>query len=393
MQIDQALIFSLSDLESALSRLSVSEPDLVLVFGTLDFVEQPSFFATLSQHVSPTVVAGCSTAGEISSEDAHEKSCVITAVRFEHTPTRVLSAEFPLEADASDAGRAMGKRLREEAPADADLQAILVFARGTAINGSSLIEGFRDSVGDDVIISGGLAGDDGAFKHTITLSALGCRSDALVAVGLYGPNVSVRTGSAGGWQPFGPTRRVTHCEGNVLYTLDGKPALELYKRYLGDYAKDLPASGLLFPFEMLDESAASVGLIRTLLAVNEDDHSLTFAGDLRNDGFVRMMHSSTDQLILGAEEAATISLQEYHALQKGPALALLVSCVGRKLVMGDRVFEEVEIVDEKLTHELETDVTLCGFYSYGEINPHGTLQACQLHNQTMTVAVIQEYAK
>ncbi|GAB3445750.1 FIST signal transduction protein [Insolitispirillum peregrinum] len=392
MQLAQALVSTPDDLPQAVAPLLALDPDLVLVFGSPEIVCQEGFHDRLSAALPRESLIGCSTAGEIACDDVHEQSCILTAVRFEQTPIHIQTLPFAADGDATAAGHHLGQALLAARPEN--LRSVLLFARGTNINGSALIDGLQATIGDHVVIAGGLAGDDGAFRHTVTISPAGISDQTIVAAGLYGDAVVLRNGSAGGWHPFGPTRRVTRSQGNILYTLDDEPALDLYKRYLGDYASGLPASGLLFPFEMLNETAESVGLIRTLLGVNEADKSLTFAGDIREGGFVRMMHSSTDQLILGAEQAADLCLgSDQSAAPASPALALLVSCVGRKLVMGDRLVEEVDSVQERLASELHIPVTISGFYSYGEINPHGKLQTCQLHNQTMTIAVIQEYAK
>jgi hypothetical protein len=158
----------------------------------------------------------------------------------------------------------------------------------------------------------------------------------------------------------------------------------VYKRYLGDHAKGLPASGLLFPFAMLGEDHDAVGLIRTILGVDETTGSLTLAGAIDDGGYLKLMHASTDRLVNGAESAAQAA-QKMHAAD-GDSLAILVSCVGRKLVMGDRVDEEVEAVADVFGSK----ATLTGFYSYGEISPFTPGSACHLHNQTMTITWMGE---
>jgi hypothetical protein len=254
-----------------------------------------------------------------------------------------------------------------------------------SINGSALVEGLQSALDASVPISGGLAGDGGAFVETFTLGNGGSASDQIVAIGLYGAALAVGNSSFGGWVPFGPARRVTRCEHNVLYELDGERALNVYKRYLGDYASDLPASGLLFPFELLRADQQSSGTIRTILGVDETAGSLTLAGDVHEGGFLKLMHASTERLIDAAEHAA-LKLQPQSRSHRGQSLALLVSCVGRKLVMGDRVDEEVEAV----ASALGSQAAVAGFYSYGEISGSEFVGDCRLHNQTMTITWIGE---
>ena len=307
----------------------------------------------------------------------------MTAARFEKTAMR--SASTPLA--SMDDSRAAGVRLGQALSANeagAALKAVLVFGPGVQINGSALVEGIASVVGDKLPITGGLAGDGGAFQKTWTLGADGVSSQAVVALGLYGDALLFAQGSFGGWDAFGPARKVTRCENNVLYELDGEPALDVYKRYLGDYARDLPASGLLFPFAMLGEDHGAVGLIRTILGIDEAKGSLTLAGEIDPDGYLKLMHASTDRLVDGAESAAEAARK--MQFDDGNGLAMLVSCVGRKLVMGERVDEEVEAVGDVFG----SNARLTGFYSYGEISPFAPGGQCHLHNQTMTITYLSE---
>jgi hypothetical protein len=283
-------------------------------------------------------------------------------------------------ADSRAAGSRLAKQLDQTG-----LKAVMVFGQGLQINGSALIGGMGDVLGHSLPITGGLAGDNGAFARTWVLHGDGADSETLVAIGLSGAQLHFSHGSFGGWQPFGPARKVSRCEGNILFELDGEAALDIYKRYLGEYAKDLPASGLLFPFAMLSEDRNAIGLIRTILGIDEATGSLVLAGEIEPDGYLQLMHASTNSLVDGAEAAARAVTTMQSAAPEA-ALAILVSCVGRKLVMGDRVDEEVDAV----ASVLGKNTLLTGFYSYGEISPFAPGLDCKLHNQTMTITVLAE---
>lgn len=385
MQIQQASFKPGDDVAAALAPLSSIAPQLVLVFAAPQFFASAAGAAQLAAQLQAAFPAaqliGCSTAGEISGACVQEGTAVVTAVHFSHA--QVISAATELTAlEASyAAGQKVGKQL-----AHPQLRGVLVFAPGVAVNGSALVAGMTAALGSSLPIMGGLAGDNGAFQQTWTIGNGGITPRAVVAVGLAGAALRIGHGFFGGWRAFGPARCVTRCEGNLLYELDNEPALEVYKRYLGDYARDLPASGLLFPFEMLGDDLSEVGLIRTILGVDEANGSLLLAGAIHQGGFLRLMQASTDALIDGAEVAAdkTIEMQQPDS----PHLALLVSCVGRKLVMGDRVEEEIEAVTAKLGKQARAT----GFYSYGEITPFAPGVACEVHNQTMTITTISETA-
>lgn len=362
-----------------LDDLRALQPDLVLIFAALGHLQSPGTFDVLHQAFPAALVAGCSTAGEITNQGMSDNTVVITAVKFDHAGVKAATGRVTAMDQSGVVGAQLGAEL-----ADPDLRAVLVFGKGVGINGSALISGLVDKVGANVPVSGGLAGDGGAFTGTLTVTPDGLDADGVIAIGLYGEDLRVSHGSFGGWQPFGPPRKVTKSEGNILYRLDDQPALDLYKEYLGEYAKDLPASGLLFPFEMLDADHRSIGLIRTILGVDEQAGSLILAGDIDGEGYLRLMHANNEGLIDGAETAARLARDGLGSANGG--LGILVSCVGRKLVMGDAVDEEVEAV----SHVLGRQLPLTGFYSYGEIAPFSSTTECKLHNQTMTVTFIAE---
>lgn len=326
--------------------LQAIEPQLILAFFSMAAVRHERVLRGLKPAFPGARVIGCSTAGEIAQDGVSDDGLVLVALRFAQPNFRAVSAPLQTMEASAAAGAALAAALK--AP---DLRSVLLFAPGVAINGSALIDGLAAGVGAGVTITGGLAGDGGSF---------------------------------GGWQPFGPVRKVTRAAGNLLYELDGEAALDIYRRYLGDYAKDLPGSGLLFPFAMLGPDHRDIGLIRTILGIDEAQGSVILAGDVEAGGYLRLMHASTNALIEGAEAAAQAAQSMRSHRRSG--LAILVSCVGRKLVMGGRVDEEIEAVAEVFGQ----GATITGFYSNGEISPFVAAQDCRLHNQTMTITYLSE---
>ncbi len=361
------------------ASLAAIKPNLVLAFGAVAQLRGAA--DALAQAFAGAHRVGCSTAGEISKSGVEDGSLVVTALHFDTTSVAQCSTVLQGMEDSF----AAGKRLAAGLPLPG-LRAVLIVGQGVKINGSAVLSGMTEVLGTAIPITGGLAGDGGAFAQTWVLDDQGVSDERLSCVGLYGEALEFAHGSFGGWSPFGPARKVTRCDNNVLYELDGESALEVYKRYLGDHAKGLPASGLLFPFAMLGEDHSEVGLIRTILGVDEAAGSLTLAGDIDPNGYLKLMHASTDALVDGAQAAAEAA-QRMQA-SDGSGLALLVSCVGRKLVMGGRVEEEVEAVGDVFGK----GATLAGFYSYGEMSPFTKAVECKLHNQTMTITYIGETA-
>lgn len=318
---------------------------------------------------------GCSTAGQIEGTRLVDESLVATCVWFAHSTIKSASVRL---GDAPDV-RALGERLSRQLPQEG-LVHVLVLSDGTKVNGGALAVGLGAGLPPHVGVSGGLAGDGAAMVETSVVHEGVASTGLISAIGLYGA-VSVGTGTLSGWVPFGPTRRITKSEGNVLTGLDGESALELYKRYLGPHAAGLPSSALLFPLQITAPGASP--LVRTVLGVDEAKGTLTFAGEIPEGATARLMHASLERLIEGASGAATAT-----AVQ-GASLALLVSCVGRRMVLKQRTEEELEAVRAVLGEA----TTLTGFYSYGELAPHDAGSTrCELHNQTMTITTFSEAA-
>lgn len=351
---------------------------LAFVFAAPEVLRRSALLGEVRARYPRARIAACSTAGEIAGDRVLDGSMVVTAVEFAHTEVRASRVSLHETGDSMRAGVRLAEALRSEA-----LRHVLVLSDGLAVNGSELAAGLSSVLGERVPVTGGLSGDGDRFGETLVSLDSEPVSREIVAVGLYGDRLRVGFGSLGGWDAFGPERRITRSRGNVLYELDGQSALGLYKKYLGSYADDLPASGLLFPLSLRD-ARGDTGVVRTILGVDEREQSMTFAGDMPEGALSRFMKANFDRLIDGATGAAQSS---QRVLGAGPAaLAILISCVGRKLVLRQRIEEEVESVREVLG----PSTVLAGFYSYGEISPFTPSARCELHNQTMTITTLGE---
>jgi hypothetical protein len=361
-----------------LPRAGTSAAQLSLVFGSRDLLESSQALGDLRTTLNGSIITGCSTAGEICGDHVFDDTVVVTTLQFDQS--RCVSASVSLdEASSSDA---VGALLATRLPDLAALRHVLVFSDGLHVNGSELVDGLERMLPPHVSVTGGLSADGPRFQHTLVVVDGEVRTRVVTAVGLYGEGLRIGYGSLGGWDPFGPVRLITRSAGNVLHELDGQSALALYKRYLGDKANDLPASGLLFPLSVRVPDAEK-GVVRTILAVSESDDSMTFAGDIPEGAYAQFMHANFDRLVDGAIGAARVSAS---AIGDAPDCALLISCVGRKMVLQQRIEEEIEGVRDVVGPA----ATLAGFYSYGEISPFTPTARCELHNQTMTVTTIAE---
>jgi hypothetical protein len=356
-------------------------PNLVLYFGSRETLSEAARYQELRALFPDACLMGCSTDGQICGDEIIESGINAIAIRFDATAIRTAIETVQDPGDSRIYGEAIGRAL-----AASDLAGVFVLSDGLAVNGSELVAGIGLHVGD-VPISGGLAGDGSQFVETVV--GLNCTpgSRKIAAIGLYGSAIKIGHGSAGGWDVFGPKRRITSAQGNVLSQLDGRPALDLYERYLGeDEIEALPGSALLFPLQIHDPRRPDHQLVRTVLAVDRDKRSMTFAGDMPEGWVAQLMRGNFDRLASGAADAAQLARDSLDGEKGGDGIAVLVSCIGRKLLMGQQVVSEIEAAGSVLGSQLKR----IGFYSYGEITPHATSGTCELHNQTMTITTMVE---
>ncbi len=359
-----------------LSENVTLNPQLCLLFGSRFEVEKEKTYITELKKLYPNAqIVTTSTAGNIFDEELLDDTILATCVEFTKTTidTKVYSILNISE-----------QKLGEQIATDflkPDLANVLLFST-MGLNAGNLLNGINTIYKGKIPVSGGVAGDDLRFEKTLAGLNENITESQIVVIGFYSKNLVITHGSKGGWDRFGPIRKVTKCKGNILFEIDNKPVLDLYKEYLGDKAAELPSSGLLFPFAIIDDSTKEP-VVRGIQNVDEDAKSLILYGDVVEGQSLQLMRANFDQLISGA----AISAQETLAnqLQK-PNLAILVSCVARRIVLGQMT--EEELVETK--NVFGSNTAICGFYSYSEISPVVGDNACHLHNQTMTITTFFE---
>ncbi len=375
MKIEQAIKIVNGPFVFENERIQLTNP-LVLVFGDRFMLEQEELLAEVKS-IYPTghLVFG-STSGEIIGATVLDNSLTMTAVEFEKAQFLVKKKNV---SDFQNNDFELGKSLLSEFPKE-NLKNIFLVSEGSFVNGSSLISGFKNG-NQEVNISGGLCGDGDRFQKTLCSYNERPKEGDVVAIGFYGDSLEISSASYGGWSTFGPERSVTKSKGNILFELDGKPALNLYKEYLGEKSKELPKSALLYPLNVCVDDQQPI--VRTILNINETQNTMVLAGDIPEGSTVQLMMSTVDDIAEGASIAAKMAME--NRVHK-PELAILISCVGRKLVMGQRTEEEIE----EVVSIIGEDTVVTGFYSYGEMAPFSGQESCRLHNQTMTLTLISE---
>ncbi|PKN42791.1 MAG: hypothetical protein CVU60_05400 [Deltaproteobacteria bacterium HGW-Deltaproteobacteria-18] len=378
MIVSQMRVNSKGEWEACSAKTHGLDAGLALVFWSeTDESTVAAAVEALNAHCPQAIIIGCSSGGVVSGRAFLESAMTATLVSFKETRLESAVARLQDHADIRD----MCRHLVSSLPR-AGLSHVFVLSDGLAINGCALASGLAEFLPSTVGITGGLAGDGDRFERTHILHKTEIMSGSVTCLGFYGEALEIGQGARGGWLPFGPERLITDSRDNVLLELDGESALQLYERYLGKHAKNLPASGHLFPLH-LREAGSSNWVVRTILGVDRERNALFFGGEMPRGATVRLMRGNMDNLLDGAQEAA-----ELARLDGEDTLAILVSCVGRKMLLKQFVEDEIDAVAQILAPR----TTLTGFYSYGEIASSVTGEACCLHNQTMMVTVLQERA-
>ena len=358
-------------------KLTLKNP-LVLVFGDRFLLESSTIYKEIDAFFPDGHIVFGSTSGEILGENAFDESITITAIEFEKSQFVIHSENIQeFDNNSEKLGEALASKFNKEG-----LKHLFIVSDGSLVNGSALIHGLEKNSNAKVSITGGLCGDDAKFEKTLASYNANPKHGEIVAIGLYGHDLEITCANYGGWSPFGPIRNITKSKENVLYELDGKPALDLYKKYLGDKANELPQAALLYPLSLRVKDSNET-VVRTILNIDEKENTMILAGDVPEGSTVQLMMSTVDDIAEGASKAAMYAMRNRT---KKPELALLVSCIGRKLVMNQRTEEEIEEVIETIGSQAVTT----GFYSYGELSPFTNQIGCKLHNQTMTLTLISE---
>lgn len=377
MKIVQAQKLEGKNWEYLTDNPTLNKP-LVFVFASRFLLEKPAVIEDIKTRFPYQHILFSSTSGEIINENVHDDSIVVNAVEFEKSSFIIKTANIlEFKKDAKKLGTSLSDQLPKE-----NLKHVFVLSEGSFVNGSSLIEGIEADLGKDIPLTGGMAGDGPRFEKTLVSYQEQPKEGEVALIGFYGETLEISFASIGGWIPFGPERTITNSNGNILNELDFQPALDLYSKYLGEKAKELPQASLLYPLSVTPKGK-SKPVVRTILNIDKETNSMILAGDVPMDSKVQLMMASVDGIVDGAQEAAKLAMQKRESK---PQLALLVSCIGRKLIMDQRVEEEIEQIAEVIGK----DVKITGFYSYGEMAPFYEELECELHNQTMTLTLMSE---
>lgn len=357
--------------------LKAENPQLALLFGSRYTLEQSESSLVQFQEMYPDAsIISISGAGNILGDTIIDNTIVANSIEFEHTKIQISHTTFK-DRDELEVADSLMANIDQE-----NLKSLLLYSC-SGINLERVIQRLNSKLNNVIPISGGAAGDDMRFEKTIIGIGSDLSTERIVLIGLYGDKIHTQYGLHSGMDPFGPKRKITKCLGNIIFEIDHQPALDLYKDYLGDKASELPASALHFPLNI-----SSIGkekpVVRSVQTVDEKTGSLVLFGEVQEGMTVQLMKTYQDNVIVGGSKSAILAANRFE----GEAFALIVSCVGRRIVLGPLTEEELTEAKEVLG----PNTIMSGFYSYSELSPCSENGRCLLHNQTITITTFFESA-
>lgn len=364
-------------------------PDILIVFGACRF-DHRKLLAGIRSITGDIPMVGGTTAGEISTSGFSKQSAVIMALS---SPILDFTTSIGLNMskDEKACSVSLARKIRRK-KAVKNAVSLLIFPNGMGGDGVKVIEGLHQVMGTNIEIIGGYLGDDERFENTFQYYNGKVYKDAIPALLISGENgFETGIGVRSGFESIGNRFYCTDSENNIVKKFDEERALDLYREFLGEErSKRLPGICLEYPFGLIDEKVSIAGKdyfqLRCGLTVDREEGTITLAASIPKGSALTITTASRGEIINGAKLAA---LQAREALKNTvPQAILMLSCVGRKLVLGRRTQEEVDAVKEILGE----DVPIIGFYTYGEIGPidkmREELAITRFHNETVVLWVL-----
>jgi hypothetical protein len=357
-----------------LRRQLGGQPDWVLAFFSADL--DPALVQKgLARSLPPEVVlVGCSSYAEIDSAEALTRSVTLLGCRS--ASCKAQAASLPADGRSPrELGRALGAQLAPFSP-----RLLLLFPDVLTVNATQLLRGVQEVFGSEFPIIGGAPADSGAFQRTHLLCGRTLQTSGVVALALRGP-LHISTAARSGYLPISIARTATRVEaGNVLLELDGRPALDVYREFLGPRAGEMPAVSVEFPLGIVQEGReAAPALTSAIFKVDEARRALILGGDIPAGGQLRILSAARTEVLAGAKAATELACRGLP----NPDVALLFNCMSRKVSLGPRYKDEYAGALSLLPAELPK----VGFYTFGELSPmHGVTEH---HESTYTLALLK----
>jgi hypothetical protein len=347
-------------------------PTLAIVFCSItqNRKELDDFFSA-----NNVDVYGCTTAGEIIDSEVLEKSTVAMLLDMSKEHYKIF---FEASVDTYTAAGNLAKF----AKANFTNPSVMVVSSGLTIDAEQIIRGFAD-VDKTIPLFGGLAGDDLTMKSSYVFTNGKETSTGLLALVLDGDKINVKGLATSGWDNIGIEKTITKSAGNVVYTIDDEPAVDVFVRYfqftesVDNTAEIIAQNFAQYPLQLTKENGNTV--LRAPLMVDIESRALIFAGGIPQGSKVKFsVQPGFDLIEKTTERVSTLkpSIPDADAL-------IMFSCKARHMALGPMTGDEASMIRGIWNKPL------IGFFTYGEI---GTAKdsVCDFHNETCSMVILEE---
>ncbi len=351
-------------------------PQAALLFAGIDF-EHQDLLDAINEAWPGIQLIGCTTDGELSSCQGFKEDSISLLLLASDT----IEFTTGLGREVSQGAEAACSRAVAEARAKTTLEPSVCIATPESLTGAGqqIVVALAKALGDNVTLSGGAAGDQMRLVRTLQFFGREVVSDGVPILLLSGPLVH-SMGVGHGWKPVGEPGVITRSDGCVVYEIDGAPAIDFYRRFLGDQFKPKPE----FPLVIVNDDGEPEYLRETPGDIDEHTGAITYLADLPEGARVQVSITDRAAILDGCAESIRRALQGFPDTKK-PEAAIIVSCAARRLLLGTKTGEEFRILKESIGDE----VPFCGFYTYGEIGPQETDRTKSImHHETFTILLL-----
>jgi hypothetical protein len=324
-------------------------------------------------------IFGATTSGEFISSEISEGGIAIMLLEINPAYFKILFFET-----RDSSAFETSKQLGVEGKKVFSNPAFIIASGWLHTDGEQIVKGIEEGVDSDVTVFGGMAGDDLALREPLVFTYGKHSITGLVAIIIDEDKIDIKGIATCGWKPIGTTKTVTKSSGNIVYTIDHKPALDLVIKYLGldidsDSNKDVVTNiGAYYPLQLERENAPPV--MRTAMLGNKEDRSLICAGNIPQGAKIRFsLPPDFDVIDTVVAECIDLKNEEQHEADA----MIMFSCISRYLSFGVMTSEEIERVQKVW------DAPFIGFFSYGEFGKSKRGKH-EFHNNTCCIVALKE---
>jgi len=371
------LVNDIFQLESEIKNIKSNffQPTLGVVFGSVN-CELDKIPAVFEKHNIDMI--GCSSSGEICNDGLDEKSISVLLMDLEKDCYTIQVID-----NASSNTFEVGKNAGKKGNQFCKKAAYMTFF-GMGVSAEALIDGINNQAGRKTKIIGGMAGDDFKMIQTYTFSSEGIYNDAAVFIIFDESKVEIQGKALCGWESIGTINTITHAEDNIIYTINDKPALDVFENYFGSVDENREAvlevgasTGVAqYPLQIIRNESK---VLRAALQVNEENGSLMMAGPVKTGDQFKFSVAPGFEII----EETIEGFKDFQKKHTSTDAMILVSCKARHMSLGPLVEEEIKGIQNIWNKPL------IGFFSYGEVGLSDNGD-CFFYNETCSLFLIKE---